>query len=347
MKILVIQKKKIGDVLTSTVIFEAIKEKHPNWELNYLIFSNSFSVVKNNPFIDKLIVLEEKDSTSFIGFLKLVFQLRKEKYDVIIDVYSKFNSLLLGFLIGSKKRIAFEKNYSKILFTDLVKRNKKSFSIATKAVEHRLILLKPLGINFKIFKPKIFLSENEKNEARLSLINAGISTENPIVMISAIGSEEIKTYPLPYLAKVINEIALVDNIQILLNYIPFQRKEVEKLYSLCEKATQKKIFLNFYENDLRKFIAVTSCCNALIGNEGGATNIAKAIEISTFTLFSPRILKQDWNMFENETTNISIHVYDYFVPDPKQNDFEKYRLFAPELFKDKLIQFLNFNCRSL
>ena len=79
MKILVIQKKKIGDVLTSTVIFEAIKEKHPNWELNYLIFSNSFSVVKNNPFIDKLIVLEEKDSTSFIGFLKLVFQLRKEK----------------------------------------------------------------------------------------------------------------------------------------------------------------------------------------------------------------------------------------------------------------------------
>ena len=92
-------------------------------------------------------------------------------------------------------------------------------------------MLKPLGINFKIFKPKIFLSENEKNEARLSLINAGISTENPIVMISAIGSEEIKTYPLPYLAKVINEIALVDNIQILLNYIPFQRKEVEKLYS--------------------------------------------------------------------------------------------------------------------
>jgi heptosyltransferase-2 len=38
MKVLVIQKKRIGDVLTSTIIFEALKEKFPNSELHYLVW---------------------------------------------------------------------------------------------------------------------------------------------------------------------------------------------------------------------------------------------------------------------------------------------------------------------
>ena len=53
MKILVIQQKMIGDVLTSSILFEAIKLKHPEAETHYIINSHTYAVVKNNPYIDK------------------------------------------------------------------------------------------------------------------------------------------------------------------------------------------------------------------------------------------------------------------------------------------------------
>ena len=64
MKALVIQKKKIGDVLTSTIIFEALKEKFPSIELDYLIYPNCEPVVRNNPFINNVILLDEKTKKS-------------------------------------------------------------------------------------------------------------------------------------------------------------------------------------------------------------------------------------------------------------------------------------------
>jgi heptosyltransferase-2 len=84
----------------------------------------------------------------------------------------------------------------------------------------------------------------------------------------------------------------------------------------------------------------------LIGNEGGAINMAKALDIPTFTIFSPFILKNDWNMFENETTNISVHVSDYYPNlslHKSKNDSEIYELLKPKLFNNLLHLFLNKN----
>ena len=41
MKILVIQQKMIGDVLTTSLLFELLREKNPEAELHYLINSTT------------------------------------------------------------------------------------------------------------------------------------------------------------------------------------------------------------------------------------------------------------------------------------------------------------------
>ena len=69
MKVLVIQIKMIGDVLASTVICEAIKKEHPDWEVHYLIQKSTFPVVENNPFIDKVIFFERAYQLTMSSFL--------------------------------------------------------------------------------------------------------------------------------------------------------------------------------------------------------------------------------------------------------------------------------------
>jgi heptosyltransferase-2 len=343
MKALVIQKKKIGDVLTSTVIFEALKEKFLSIELDYLIYPNCEPVVSNNPFINNVILLDEKTKKSFIKYITFLISIKKKKYDIVIDVYGKPNSLLIGIFSGAKTKISFEKIYTKLFYTHTINRKINLNTNASVAIEHRMLLLEPLGIKFKEIKPKIFLTNEEKEIAKNKLISSGISISIPIIMISAVGSDESKTYNLAYMSKVIEQIAKNNEVQLLFNYMPFQKELAHSLLKLCNQETQNKIFFNIYESDLRKFLALTSHCKALIGNEGGATNMAKALNIPTFTIFAPFVKKIGWNMFENNTTNISVHIDDYLEND-SLNNTEKYILFKPELFEEKLKKFINLNC---
>jgi heptosyltransferase-2 len=349
MKVLVIQKKRIGDVLTSTIIFEALKEKFPESELHYLIYANAVDVVKNNPFIDKLIILDDKARKSKIEFIKFLFSIRKEKYDVVIDAYGKPNSVLIGWFSGAKKSITFYKNYAKLLYSDTIYRTEKSFSSATRAIEHRMQLLEPLGIRFKEIAPKIAITEKEIEAAKTDLANSKIDLSKPIIMISAVGSNKLKTYKTDYLAELLDEICNQKEVQLVFNYLPYQKEIALEIYNQCNENTKKKIFIDYYKEDLREFLAVTKLCQALIGNEGGATNMAKALSVPTFTLFSPTVPKEDWNMFENGTTNVSVHINDYeIIKKITFNEEEttlSYAKFKPHLFKDKLINFINYNIK--
>jgi heptosyltransferase II len=345
MKIAVIQPKMIGDVLVTSVIFVKLREKFPDATLHYIINQNTADVVLNNPNIDKLILIDPKNEKGFFGFKSRLKKIKAEQYDIIIDSYAKLKTALLCYFSGAKKTISFKKKYSSFFYTDTLVRNKKSFSAATKAIEHRLLLLEPLGINFEEVQPKIYLTPIEIEKAKKALIENNIDTNKPVIMISALGSSDAKTYPLIHMAKVLDKIAEFGAVQILLNYIPHQKETVLELFSLCKEATKTKLFIDFYATSLLDFMGITAHCQALIGNEGGATNIAKAINIPTFTIFSPKISKTDWNMFENGTTNVSVHVSDYLKIEKvnKKNLPSLYLKFNPELFMSLLKSFIDFN----
>jgi heptosyltransferase-2 len=346
MKIAVIQPKMIGDVLITSVIFEELKQKFPAAELHFIVNKNTTPVLENNPNIDKIIILDPNIEKGIFGFVKQMNRIRNEKYDIIIDSYSKLKTALFCKFSDAKKTISFHKWYSRFFYTDTIIRTKHSISTATKAVEHRLQLLKPLGIDFQVIKPKLYLQNSEIENAIELLNRNNIDLNRPIIMISAIGSSEAKTYPLEYMAQVIDEIAENKKVQILFNYIPNQIGIALELYNLCKLETQEKIFFDVYAKSLREFMSLTSQCAALIGNEGGAINMAKALDVPTFTIFSPFILKNDWNMFENETTNISVHLSDYYPNlelKNSKNDTEIYKLLKPELFNKLLLLFLNNN----
>jgi heptosyltransferase-2 len=67
------------------------------------------------------------------------------------------------------------------------------------------------------------------------------------------------------------------------------------------------------------------------------------LNIPTFTIFAPFVKKIGWNMFENNTTNISVHVDDY-VENDSENNNEMYNQFKPEFFENKLKNFIDLNC---
>jgi len=351
MKILIIQQKMIGDVLTCSILFKAIKEVFPNSELHYLINSHTFPVVENNPYIDEFVFFTPKNEKSKYQLLLFIRQIRKRDYDVIIDAYSQISSNLMTLFSKAKTKISTHRWYTSFLYHYPVKYYSTPKTNAGLAIENRLQLLGPLNITpKKLLKPKIYLTESEKNSAKDYLIKNGINLSKPVYMISVTGSSNIKTYRFSFMAKTIDVISKEKpQAQILFNYIPNLAKDARSIYDLCHEETQKHIYFNVFGKNLREFLAITLHCNAVIGNEGGAINMAKALEIPTFAIFSPWIDKATWAIFENESKNVSVHLKDY-KPELYQDTPEKemkpqalelYDAFLPNLFFDKLTLFLN------
>ncbi|WP_240793906.1 glycosyltransferase family 9 protein [Antarcticibacterium arcticum] len=338
----------IGDVLTSSILFEALRAQYPQAVLHYLIYRHTLPVVENNPFIDKFIIYEEdyKKPTHLLPFLK---EIRGEKYDVVIDVYSKLGTALISAVSGAPITISYKKWYTRFSYTHPLPRKSKATTNAGLAIEHRLDLLKPLLKKFPAeVKPKIYLTDSEIKNAKNTLINSEISPEKPLIMISVLGSSADKTYPAEYLAQLLDQIVTETNANLLFNYIPSQREAAEHTFQLCNPETQLNIHLGIFGKSLREFMALTSQCDALIGNEGGAVNMAKAMDIPTFAIFSPVVSREDWSLFENETGNSSVHLRDHSPhlfeslskKELKERSAEYYQLFRPNLIKDQLSGFL-------
>lgn len=350
MKVLIIQQKMIGDVLTSSILFEALREKYPNAELHYLVNSHTYPVVENNSFIDRFVFYTPEIEKSKAKFFSFVKSIRKENYNTVIDVYSKFSSNLITLFSGAQTKISKYKWYTSTIYTNTFKESKQPKTNAGLAIENRLQLLKPLiPEEPNVHKPKIYLTDQEIDDAKNYLTENGINLNKRLFMIGVLGSGVSKTYPLEYMAKLLDFIVSETKGQMLFNYIPSQKKNVDDLYNLCNKQTQEHIYLDIFGKSLRAFMGLTTQCDALIGNEGGAINMAKALNIPTFAIFSPWIMKEAWNMFDDGLKHDSVHLKD-LKPDlyeqtslkaMKKDYGNYYDLFTSDLVIDKLKPFLS------
>lgn len=342
----------IGDVLVSSIICNNLKKAYPQARIDYLVYESTTPVLEGNPNIDQIILFKKEHRKNNFSFVKLAWEIRREQYDLIIDAYSKLESWLFVFLSGAQRKISYQKPGRRFLYTDNVPLTAYPKTNLGLAIERRLSLLKPLDLKTTIEPlPQLFVSEPENQQARKLLAQHQVDPNRKTVMVSLIGSEPSKTYPLEYMAQVVNYIGEQLPVNILFNYFPKQLEQAQKVYDLCSATTKSKIYFDILGPDLRSFIALMNQCDLIVGNDGGAINIAKSLQKPSFIIFSPWIEKKIWATFEDGKQQVSVHLND-FKPELISGRSEKelkqqtpalYQAFKPELFLETLGQFLHEN----
>lgn len=349
-RILVIQHKMIGDVLISSIICNNLKRAYPNATIDYLINDNTIDVLKGNPNIDSLLIFEKQHQNSFFELVKFALGLRKNKYDLVIDAYSKLQSWIIVLLCGGKRKISYKKIGRTFLYDDNIPYAENPISNLGLAIERRLSLLSPLKFDFELDpNPKLFLDRLEIEFADRIFEKHRVNSSKKTIMISLLGSEKLKTYPLQYMTKIIDFISDNYNVNILFNYFPKQLEEAKIVFNSCKKSTQQNIYFDLLGSNLREYIAIMNNCDLIVGNDGGAINLAKAIDKPSFIIFSPWIEKKIWATFEDGKKHSSIHLND-ILPDLisnktekelKENSLELYQKFEPKFVIEKITPFLN------
>lgn len=149
-KLLIILLGAIGDVLRAIPLAVRIKNSWPETQIHWAIEPKSFELIKDHSCIDKIIVFRrqylvnsQKGAVSFFDRLRCVGKglmyyaqflsnLRKENYDIVLDLQRHFKSGFTSLATGSKTRVGFSRHNAKecnFIFNNKHIQNVTNFSL--------------------------------------------------------------------------------------------------------------------------------------------------------------------------------------------------------------------------
>lgn len=87
-KILIVRFSSIGDIILTTPVVRCLKNHYPDSEIHFLTKEKYVNLMCNNPHIDKIISIEHR-------LEEKIHQLRKEKYDFVVDLHRNLRTQIL------------------------------------------------------------------------------------------------------------------------------------------------------------------------------------------------------------------------------------------------------------
>jgi len=181
MKILVVRFSSIGDIVLTTPVVRCLKTQIDNAEIHYVTKIQYQSILQDNPYIDKLFLLQE-------SLDELIRDLKNEKYDVVIDLHNNLRTRILKWKLGVRSFSFNKLNIEKWLMVNLKINHLPDKHI----VDRYLETIKSLGIKNDALGLDYFIPE--KDEVPREWLPE--SHRNGFVAYAVGGQHETKKLPL-------------------------------------------------------------------------------------------------------------------------------------------------------
>lgn len=94
----------IGDVIQGIPALVALKETFPDWQISWLVEETSAPLLANHPSLTRLYVLKRREGCAS-SFFRTLAEIRKEKFDVAIDLQGLFKSAIWVAMSGAGRRV--------------------------------------------------------------------------------------------------------------------------------------------------------------------------------------------------------------------------------------------------
>lgn len=118
-KFLVIQTASIGDVVLATSLMEELHYNYPKEKIDVLVKKGNETLFEDHPFVGKVWVWNKKEN-KYRNLLKLIKDIRKADYEILININRFFSSGLITAFSNAHSTIGFKKNPLSIFFDQRV-----------------------------------------------------------------------------------------------------------------------------------------------------------------------------------------------------------------------------------
>ncbi len=278
-KILIIQTAFIGDVILATSLLEKLHFHYPDAQIDFLLRKGNESLLFEHPFLNKMIVWDKKQN-KILNLFTIIKNIRKEKYDVIVNVQRFFSSGLFTVLGNAKKTIGFDKNPLSMFFSTKIKHkindNNQHF---LHEIERNNCLIEAIT-DLKIVKPKLYPTNNDVE-------SVSFYKKNHYICIAPASVWFTKQYPMGKWIDLINNIDQSYTIFLL-----GSKSDKVLCNSIIEKVVPSKQNLVINLSGELNFLQSASLMkDAVINfvNDSGPLHIASAVNANVVAIFCSTI----------------------------------------------------------
>lgn len=281
-RILVIRTDHIGDLVLSTPVLEAIKSRFPEAHVTTLVSPYAADVLKNNPFLDQVMIDDAKNRHKGVkGFFLLVREVRKGKFEVGILLRPTLRLALMIFLAGVKYRIGTGFRFYQIFLNRKVYVHRK---VNLKhEVEYNMDLLNPLGVVPPRILPKVYVTSAEEESVRKTFDELKIAPEDIVVVIHPGSGSSSPNLPAKRYAEVAEELIGKMGAKVVFTGLNQEKDLVEFIKS---KMRYNSIDL-VGKTTISQLKAVIENSNVLISSSTGPMHLASALGTPTVAIFCP------------------------------------------------------------
>lgn len=273
-KILVIQLRRIGDVLLTTPVVRALRSAFPKAQIDFLAEPPCDQVLRGNPHLTNVIVYDPKSPLRMLGAV------RRDRYDWVIDFLGNPRTALLTALSGAPVRAGSSRVFHRWGYNRTWQHPRQTLY----AGNEKIYLVKQLGISLvEDGMPQLAISPASKQFAETFLRGLDGMGGGPLITVSPTSRRHFNRWFLDRYAALADWLVREYQARVLLVWGPGERPVVEEVARLMK--TQAIICQE--TPTLLDLAAVLERADLHIGNDNGTKHIATAVGAATFTVFGP------------------------------------------------------------
>ena len=101
-RILVVRTDRIGDLLLSTPVIQALRQNYPDAYIAAMVSPYAKEIVEGNPYLDEVIIYDKDfKHKSWARSMKFASRLRKKRFDLALILHPTNRVHLITFFAGS------------------------------------------------------------------------------------------------------------------------------------------------------------------------------------------------------------------------------------------------------
>jgi lipopolysaccharide heptosyltransferase II len=270
-RILCIKPRGIGDIVLSTIILENLRSAFPDAQIDYLTEEFAKASLANHPLVNKVLTMNKTEFP-----LKAAWKIRKENYDLILDLWSNPRSAQITFLSGVKYRVGFAYRGRKYAYNILATSSRGDIHSA----EHNLELLNALQIPVISKKVKYYTTPEEKSFSE-NFFTRNFGTVNGVLGIIPAGGWESKRCNKEKWVEIIQVFRRKYNFNVLILWGPGDESDAQFIKKQVPEAVLSP------ETGLNNLAALIEKCTLVIANDSGPMHISAALDVPTLGIFGP------------------------------------------------------------
>ena len=290
----------IGDVVFTTPLVRALRREYPSARLVYLVEADAAPVVRHNPHLDEVIVAPRTHGLRRISDdLRLARQLRRERFDIAIDLHGGPRSGWLTLASGARERIGYTIPGRSWMYTRTVPRARELRP--RHSVVNQWDLLQALpgwrGGAPDRERDTVEMPLDSAADARMAarLSRAGIGDGDDLIVVHVSAGNRFRRWP---------EDSFVSLVTDLAGRHPSRRVAVSSGQS--DRAAASRIaatareqlgdlgsrVVDLGEFDLQELRALIGRSRLFIGGDTGPLHIAAATETAIVGIYGPTLSAQ-------------------------------------------------------